>query len=274
MSGGWALRRPFAGEIALQREQREDPALADLAAGQRASLRLEAHGFRMGAEQRGRGDQIERLDNRVHRRPPRRPDSTPTRSATRGPVACPSHVRNALMDKGLRAVCRHASDTWRGPDSWRAARPRSPTPGDTAATRGVASGARPVATHGLFSFSFNNLKRRERKAGRRRQAAPLLATRAPLMAIRPPFMARFSSRIKHLRHARAERHDSGALRAAPRAGMDRMRLIADPPARRRAGRSPRAARATPASGTARGASRCGVRPPSRRPPRPRGAAVS
>ncbi|WP_217483144.1 hypothetical protein [Burkholderia lata] len=47
-------RKPFAGEVALQGGDGKGPALADLAAGQRAGARLQAHRFGMRAEQ-GRG---------------------------------------------------------------------------------------------------------------------------------------------------------------------------------------------------------------------------
>jgi hypothetical protein len=44
-------RSPFSGEVTFQRNRREHPALADLAARQLACFRLESHGFGVRAEQ-------------------------------------------------------------------------------------------------------------------------------------------------------------------------------------------------------------------------------
>ncbi|WP_206124592.1 MULTISPECIES: hypothetical protein [Burkholderia] len=77
-------REPFAGEVALQGGDGKDPALADLAAGQRAGPGLQAHRFGMGAEQ-GRG--ARQVDGgRI--RAVGRPRAGRARSATRGVVVC------------------------------------------------------------------------------------------------------------------------------------------------------------------------------------------
>ncbi|MEK7899270.1 hypothetical protein [Burkholderia contaminans] len=73
-------REPFAGEVALQGGDRKDPALADLAAGQRAGAGLQAHRFGMGAEQRRGPGQVD--GGRV--RAVGRPRAGRARSATRG----------------------------------------------------------------------------------------------------------------------------------------------------------------------------------------------
>jgi len=76
--GDW--RQPFAGEVALQGGDGKDPALADLAAGQRAGPGLQAHRFGMGAEQ-GRG--AGQVDG-GRMRAVGRPRAGRARSATRG----------------------------------------------------------------------------------------------------------------------------------------------------------------------------------------------
>ncbi|KVS40940.1 hypothetical protein WK43_24855 [Burkholderia ubonensis] len=73
-------REPFSGEVALQGNYREHPALADLAARQHAGFGFQAHRFWMGAEQGRGGDQVDRL----HRRCSCIPLRGSTRSATRG----------------------------------------------------------------------------------------------------------------------------------------------------------------------------------------------
>ncbi|WP_412527085.1 hypothetical protein [Burkholderia lata] len=80
VTGDW--REPFAGEVALQGGDGEDPALADLAAGQRAGPGLQAHRFGMGAEQRRGAGQVD--GGRM--RAVGRPRAGRARSATRGMV--------------------------------------------------------------------------------------------------------------------------------------------------------------------------------------------
>ncbi|WP_217465650.1 hypothetical protein [Burkholderia lata] len=75
-------RKPFAGEVALQGGEGKDPALADLAAGQRAGAGLQAHRFGMRAEQ-GRGaGQVDGCRGRVAAMT----HAGRARSATRGVV--------------------------------------------------------------------------------------------------------------------------------------------------------------------------------------------
>ncbi|MEN2473901.1 hypothetical protein VOI36_28745 [Burkholderia sp. GS2Y] len=59
------LREPLSGEVALQRDDGKDPALADLAAGQRAGPGLQAHRFGMRAEQGRRAGQVDGCRIRV-----------------------------------------------------------------------------------------------------------------------------------------------------------------------------------------------------------------
>nr|WP_206150783.1 hypothetical protein [Burkholderia sp. Tr-20390] len=73
-------REPFAGEVALQGGDGKDPALADLAAGQRAGPGLQAHRLGMGAEQRSGTGQVD--GGRM--RAVGRPRAGRARSATRG----------------------------------------------------------------------------------------------------------------------------------------------------------------------------------------------